>query len=293
MKGVYKMKSENNLPRQNLIARIRTSMQEFRASEKKVAETVLKSPETVITKSITNLAEDSGVSEPTVTRFCRKLGLSGFMELKLSIARELPSGSYLHENVSESDKLPVIFEKLFNSAIEALKESLKLIDPEILQKAVDALLKAGRIEFYGVGGSAIVARDAYHKFFRLGIPCAVHDDPHMQVMSAALLSKEDVVIAISHTGLTKDIVESIRIAQKAGATVIGICSSHKSQLSKASDITIPVNYKEAALLLAPMTSRLVQLAIIDVLFVTVSMASFGDYRHQLQSVKKALIDKRY
>ena len=287
------MKSEKFLPDQNLVSQIRISLPAFRASEKKVAETVLKHPEAVITKSITNLAEDSGVSEPTVTRFCRKLGLSGFMELKLCIARELPSGSYLHENVSETDNLPVIFEKLFNSGIEALKASLKQIDLEILQKAVNALRKAGRIDFYGLGGSAIVARDAYHKFFRLGIPCAVHDDPHMQVMSAALLSKGDVVIAISHTGSTKDIVESIKIAQKAGATVIGICGSRKSPLSKASDITISVNSKEAALLLAPMTSRLVQLAIIDVLFVTVSMSSLGDFRQQLQSVKKALIDKRY
>ena len=247
----------------------------------------------MIYKSITNLAEDSGVSEPTVTRFCRKLGLSGFMELKLCIARELPSGSYLHENVSEADDLPVIFEKLFNSCIEALKESLKQIDTETLQKAVEALSNAGRIDFFGQGGSAIVARDAYHKFFRLGIPCSVHDDPHMQVMSASCLNKNDVLIAVSHTGSTKDIIESAKIAKKSGATVIGITGGSKSPLSKVSDITISVNSKEAALLLAPMTSRLVQLAIIDVLFVTVAMGRMDDFHRQLQEVKKALINKRY
>jgi len=287
------MNSENNLHKQNLVTQIRATLPEFRASEKKVAQTVLKGPETVIYKSITNLAEDSGVSEPTVTRFCRKLGLSGFMELKLCIARELPSGSYFHENVSETDDLPVIFEKLFNSCIEALKESLKQIDTETLQKAVEALSKAGRIDFYGQGGSAIVARDAYHKFFRLGIPCSVHDDPHMQVMSASCLNKSDVLIAVSHTGSTKDIIESAKIAQRAGATVIGITGGSKSPLSKVSDITISVNSKEAALLLAPMTSRLVQLAIIDVLFVAVAMGSMADFHQQLQKVKKALISKRY
>lgn len=287
------MKTENNLPRQNLVTQIRATLPDFRASERKVAETVLKSPETVITKSITSLAEDSGVSEPTVTRFCRKLGLSGFMELKLCIARELPSGSYVHENVSETDDLPFIFEKLFNSGIEALKTSLKQIDTETLQKAVEAISNAGRIDFYGQGGSAIVARDAYHKFFRLGIPCSIHDDPHMQVMSASFLTKGDVLIAVSHSGSTKDIIESAKIAQKSGATIIGITGGAKSPLSKVSDITISVNSKEAALLLAPMTSRLVQLAIIDVLFVTVAMGRMGDFRQQLQNVKKALIGKRY
>ncbi len=287
------MNSVNNLHKQNLVTQIRATLPNFRASEKKVARAVLKNPETVIYNSITNLAEDSGVSEPTVTRFCRKLGLSGFMELKLCIARDLPSGSYLHENVSETDDLPVILEKLFNSCIEALKESLKQIDAETLQKAVVAIRNAGRIDFYGQGGSAIVAHDAFHKFFRLGIPCAVHDDPHMQVMSAACLNKNDVVIAISHTGSTRDIIESAKIARKAGATVIGITGGLKSPLSKVSDITISVNSKEAALLLAPMTSRLVQLAIIDVLFVTVAMGSMDDFHQQLQKVKKALINKRY
>ena len=288
-----KNKSENNLPSQSLVAKIRATLPDFRASEKKVADTVLKDPEAVISKSITSLAEDSDVSDPTVTRFCRKLGLSGFMELKLCIARELPSGSYLHENVSESDDLPVIFDKLFNSGIEALKESLKQIDPQTLQEASTALGKAGRIDFYGQGGSAIVARDAYHKFFRLGIPCSFHDDPHMQVMSAAMLGSGDVLIAVSHTGSTKDILESAKIAQHSGATVIGITGSAKSPLTKIADISISVNSLEAALLLAPMTSRLVQLAIIDVLFVTVSMANMVAFRKQLQDVKKALIGKRY
>ncbi len=287
------MKNEKYLHNQGVAAKIRATLPDFRASEKKVAETVLKNPEAVISKSITSLAEDSGVSDPTVTRFCRKLGLSGFMDLKLCIAREMPSGPYIHENVTETDSLPVIFEKLFNSGIEALKGSLNKIDTKILQKAATVLSKANRIDFYGQGGSAIVARDAYHKFFRLGIPCSFHDDPHMQVMSASLLKKGDVLICVSHTGSTKDIIESAKVAKISGAKVIGITGDAKSPLSKVSDITISVNSKEAALLLAPMTSRLVQLAIIDVLFVTVSMESMDNFHQQLQGVKKALIGKRF
>ncbi len=287
------MKKENLLQNQSVVTEIRTVLPTLRASERKVAETVLKSPEASISKSITNLAEDAGVSEPTVTRFCRKLGLSGFMELKLRLARDLPSGRYLHEKVSEADDLPVIFDKLFHSAIDALEACLGRIDVEVLRKAAEALRKAGRIDFYGQGGSAIVARDAYHKFFRLGVPCAVHDDPHMQVMSASFLDRGDVLVAVSHTGSTKDILESVRVAQKAGATVIGITGTDKSPLSRAADITISVDSKEAALVLAPMTSRLVQLAVVDVLFVTVAMGGMSGFRARLDNVKSALIGKRF
>jgi RpiR family transcriptional regulator, carbohydrate utilization regulator len=138
-----------------------------------------------------------------------------------------------------------------------------------------------------------VARDAHHKFFRLGIPCVAYDDPHMQVMSAALLGSEDVVIVISHTGSTKDIIDSAKVARKAGAQVIGILGSENAPLSKLCNITLSVFSKEAALRLAPMTSRLVQLAIIDVLFVTVAMRDFNHTRERLDKVKRSLVEKRY
>jgi RpiR family carbohydrate utilization transcriptional regulator len=276
-----------------ILARVRAVLPALRASERKVAETLLRNPEAVISKSITQLAEDAGTSEPTVIRFCRKLELSGYMELKLSIARELPSGAYIHENVAETDTLPVVFHKLFMAAGEALSETLKALDVGLLDRAVKALAAAGRIEFYGQGGSAVVARDAYHKFFRLGIPCSCHDDPHMQVMSASLLKAGDVLLAISHTGSTRDILESVRVAKESGATVIGITGADKTPLSRLCDITISVLSKEAALVLAPMTSRLVQLAVIDVLFVTLAMGSLGHHRQQLDRVKRALIGKRF
>jgi RpiR family carbohydrate utilization transcriptional regulator len=275
------------------LALIRSSLDSLRNSEKKVAKCVLGDPGSVVTASITELAEKAGTSEPTVIRFCRRLGLGGYMELRLNLARDLPSANYIFENVSDADSLAEIAGKILNAHREAITNTLNKLNLDDLEAAVKALRSARRIEFYGMGGSAIVARDAHHKFFRLGIPCVAYDDPHMQVMSAALLGPEDVVVVISHSGSTKDIIDSAKVAQKAGAKIIGILGSENAPLSKICDITLSVFSREAALRLAPMTSRLVQLAVVDVLFVTVAMQDFSTTRERLDKVKRSLVEKRY
>jgi len=275
------------------LALIRRSLDSLRNSEKKVAKCVLGDPEAVVSASITELAEKAGTSEPTVIRFCRRLGLGGYMELRLNLARDLPSANYIFENVSAADSLAEIAGKILNAHREALSNTLNKLDLDDLEAAVCALQAARRIEFYGLGGSAIVARDAHHKFFRLGMPCVAYDDPHMQVMSAALLTPDDVVVVISHTGSTKDIIDSAKVARKAGAKIIGILGSENAPLSKVCDIALSVFSKEVALRLAPMTSRLVQLAVVDVLFVTVAMRDFSDTKERLDKVKRSLVEKRY
>ena len=215
------------------------------------------------------------------------------MELRLNLARDLPSAQHIFENVSDADSLAEIAGKIFNAHREAITNTLNKLNLDDLEAAVKALRLARRIEFYGMGGSAIVARDAHHKFFRLGIPCVAYDDPHMQVMSAALLSQEDVVVVVSHTGSTKDIMDSAKVARKAGAKIIGILGSENAPLSKICDIALSVFSKEAALRLAPMTSRLVQLAVVDVLFVTVAMKDFSATKERLDKVKRSLVEKRY
>jgi RpiR family transcriptional regulator, carbohydrate utilization regulator len=274
-------------------ALIRDTIDTMRNSEKKVAKCVLADPAAVITSSITELAEKAGTSEPTVIRFCRRLGLGGYMELRLNLARDLPSTQYIFEDVSAEDSLAGIIGKVLNAHREAISNTMNKLSLDDFAAAVKALQTARRIEFYGFGGSAVVARDAYHKFFRLGIPCAAHDDAHMQVMSAALLTAGDVVVVISHTGSTRDIIDSAKVAQKAGARVIGIIGSENAPLLKCCDIALSMHSQEAAVLLAPMTSRLVQLAIIDVLFVAVAMHDIDATKDRLELVKRSLVDKRY
>jgi DNA-binding MurR/RpiR family transcriptional regulator len=135
--------------------------------------------------------------------------------------------------------------------------------------------------------------DAHHKFLRLDISCIGLVDPHMQAMSAALLFPSCVAVAISVTGSTKDIIESVTIAKDTGATVIGITGRSKSPLARLCDFHLSVHSQEAAVWLAPMSSRIAQVALLDVLFVAVAIKRFADSKEKLEKVKKSLIDKRY
>ncbi len=277
----------------DVLSSIRNSLNQLKSAEKRVAECVLKDPHQVIRCTITELADRADTSEPTVVRFCRKMGLQGYMDLRLNLARDLPSAQYIHETVGELDSPVQVMEKIFSANQQALGDTLNKIDMTQFDLAVNLLDKARRIEFYGSGGSGMVAMDAHHKFFRLGVPSIAYQDSHMQVMSAALLSSDCVVIAISATGSTKDVIESSRVAKKSGARTIGITGREKSPLGKICDCNLPVYSQETAIWLAPMSTRILQLALLDVLFVSVAMKKFNGVRKTLGKVKQTLIEKHY
>lgn len=277
----------------DILSTIRNHLDRLKNAEKRVAECVLREADQVVRYTITELAEKAGTSEPTVIRFCRKIGLQGYMDLRLNLARTLPSSGYIHETIEENDSSVQILEKIVSSNQEALKETLNNLDVGELEQAAELLARAQRIEFYGSGGSGLVALDAHHKFFRLGVPCIAHADSHMQVMSASLLSEQCVVVAISATGSTKDVIESVSVAKKSGARTISITGHAKSPLGKITDVHLPVFSQETAIWLAPMATRIVQIALLDVLFVTVAINQFEGVQEKLEKVKRSLIDKRY
>jgi RpiR family carbohydrate utilization transcriptional regulator len=276
-----------------ILSTIRNSLSQLKRAEKRVAESVLKDPHQVIRYTITELADKADTSEPTVVRFCRKMGLQGYMDLRLSLARDLPSAQYIHEAVAEQDSPVQVMEKIFSTSQEALGNTLNKIDMNVFDQAVNILTHARRIEFYGSGGSGSVARDAHHKFFRLGVPCIAYEDSHMQVMSAALLASDCVVIAISATGSSRDVIDSVQIAKKSGAQTIGITGREKSPLGRICDHNLSVYSKETAIWLAPMSTRIAQLVLLDALFVSVANKKLKGIRENLGKVKQSLIEKRY
>jgi len=215
------------------------------------------------------------------------------MDLRLSLARDLPSAQYIHEAVAEQDSPVQVMGKIFSTSQEALGNTLNKIDMNVFDQAVNILTHARRIEFYGSGGSGSVARDAHHKFFRLGVPCIAYEDSHMQVMSAALLASDCVVIAISATGSSRDVIDSIQIAKKSGAQTIGITGREKSPLGRICDHNLSVYSKETAIWLAPMSTRIAQLVLLDALFVSVANKKLKGVRENLGKVKQSLIEKRY
>lgn len=278
----------------SVLARTRQHLDDLRESEKKVAQHVLEAPEKVIYQSISELAENAGTSEPTVLRFCRALGFRGYHDLKIRLAQDLvPEVKNIHEDVTPGDDAAALIRKVLNANTIAISSTADVLDPAKMDRAIQALARARHIDFFGLGGSGAVAMDAFHKFFRLGIPCGWQSDSHMQAMSAALMTPRNVVVAISHSGSTKDIVESLEIAKASGATTIAIVSHRKSPVASLADIALCVQAKETGFKPEPMSSRIAHLCVIDVLAVGVALKRSRDFVASVQKTRKALVGKRY
>ncbi len=271
---------------------IQEYLEDLRNSEKKVAQHVLLNPAKVIYQSISELADNAGTSEPTVIRFCRALGFNGYQDLKIQLAQDLvPEIKNIHEDVEPKDDTSTLIRKIFQANINALNTTFEILNPEIVDKAINTLAKAKRIEFFGMAGPGIVAKDAHNKFFRLGISCAYYTDPQMQNMSASLMDSKSVLVIISHSGAIKDQIEAMEIAKAAGATTIAIVSHRKSPAAKMADIPLCVYARESSFKPEPISARIAAICVIDVLFVGVALKRRKEFVTNLHKTRKALVSK--
>ncbi|MBL8510134.1 MAG: SIS domain-containing protein [Betaproteobacteria bacterium] len=279
-----------------LLGRLEALVDSLRPSEQAVARFILQHPNRVISLSFPELAAAAGVSQPTIARFCKAAGFEGYRDFKLQLAKSLAEGvPFVHRDVSLQDSMADVGAKVFDRAIAALVTVRNHLGPQALDRAARLLADARRIEFYGAGNSGIVAMDAQHKFFRLGAPTAAYADAHVHAMSASLLGAGDVVVAISGSGRSIDLLRSVEIAIEAGAHVIAITPSGSplAQLVEAAPhVALYADVTEDLDVYAPMTSRLVHLAIIDVLCVGVAVLRGPDLATKLQRAKQAVAEKR-
>lgn len=272
----------------NLLKSIADSRPKLRKSEQKVADFVLANPKDVIHMRIVDLASEANVSEPTVVRFCRALDYDGFQDFKLTLAQGLASkSSYEQFALNSKDTVIEFKQKIFDSMIGNLINIREKLDPTTLEEAIDALAKAERVEFYGFGASAPVCADAQHKFYRLMISAAAYSDPHMQTISAVTLGEGDVVVAISQTGRTKDLLHTVRLVRDTGATVITLCPGN-TPLADLATIPIHIDVEEDKDLSTLMSSRVVHLVVIDVLAVGVAMKLGPALFDHLKTIKRSL-----
>ncbi|MFT6102279.1 MAG: RpiR family carbohydrate utilization transcriptional regulator [Candidatus Endobugula sp.] len=267
---------------------IANTMGRLRKSERKVAEYVLNHQQEVIHLRVIDVAKRSEVSEPTVIRFCRAIGCNGFQDFKLTLAQQLAaSPSFGKIAITDTDSTADFSKKVFDGAIDTLLYVRDSVDIDHLHQAVNAITAASRIEFFGFGASGAVAVDAYHKFFRLQLAAAAHSDHHFQNMSAASLSPGDVVVAISHSGRTKALIDSMSLAKDAGAVVISICPSN-TPIADIADIPIYVDVEEDIEIYTPLCSRLAHLVVIDVLAMGVAQKKGPDLKAHLFKLKQGL-----
>ena len=262
-------------------------------AERKVAELVAADPAAAMAATVASLAGAAGVSEPTVIRFCRSIGLDGFGDLRLALARAEGGGGIarMHRRIGPGTPVPDAAGAVFDTAIAALTETRRALDTAAVERAALALVRAARVEIWGYGASAAVAEDLAHKLFRVCRGVVARSDPHMQAMAAATLDGDSVALCVSHTGRSREIVEVAALAGASGATVLAI-TRPGSPLAAAATILIPCEVEENTDLHTPMVSRLVHLALGDALAVGVALLSPPAAEERLARMKSALRQRR-
>jgi RpiR family transcriptional regulator, carbohydrate utilization regulator len=285
-----------------MLDRIKASIPALPPAEQRVAKLLLTDPRAFATLPVVELAERSHVSKPTVVRFCRSVGYDGLADFKRKLAGSVNEGvPFVHRAVDEDDKTSDIVVKVIDNAVSALLKYRNDAASHAFERAIVALTEAGkggrRIEFYGVGNSGIVAQDAQHKFFRLGVNAAAVSDSHVQVMSATMLEPGDCAVIISNSGRSRDLVDVAEIARRKGATLIVVTASGSplAQMAQggANQILLAVDHPEDYDRYSPMVSRLLHLMVIDILTTAVALRLPGELRPMLQEIKKNLRAKRY
>lgn len=274
--------------------RIQGTYASLRTAEQRVADFILKHAEELIYLTVTEFAERTQTSESTVVRLCQKIGYKGYQEFKIMLARDLvgPAES-VYEQIGPSDSLEALKTKVFQANAQALKDTIEVLSEAELAKAVEAIARARRVEIYGIGGSAPLAFDAYHKFMKLGIAASWLNDSDLMAMSSSLLDTADVVLGISHTGASRDVCDAMENAQKVGATTICITHRATSPITKVSNIRLFTAAKETAFGSDATSSRIGQLSIIDVLYAGIANQDYDRALALVQKTREASAGKRY
>ncbi|MDU5105343.1 MurR/RpiR family transcriptional regulator [Clostridium sp.] len=248
---------------------------ELTKAENKICDYIEEYMNSSIYMTVTEIANNCGVGEATVTRFCRKLGFRSFLEFKMTMAQEFKNNGYdnadisdevaKNEVLSEKDSLGEFVKKFYEMNINSLEDTLKKIDYTIVEEISDILVKAKRIAFAGVGHSGIIAEDAYYKFMKIGLVCNCYRDSHTLLMMASLMKEDDVLFIISNSGNTEEVNMAAEIARENNVKVISITENLLSKIARVSDYVLNYTYQEIKLDMESLGIRISQSFLVDLI----------------------------
>lgn len=259
-------------------------------SEKKVAAYFLAHVDNVFNMPIAALAEAAGVSQVAWVRFSKTLGFYGLKDLKKQLFTELNAQQDakhalqepLYADISSHSTVAQMVEAVKSGSIQAIEDTMSLLDPEQISQVAGKIIRAESVKIFGVGASALVAEDLYGKLLRIGLPVVTSKDFHMQLICAANLTPRDAAIFISHSGVTKEVVETMGIARKSGATLVSITQFGKSPMVAMADIALYTSCPEIYRRSGAMSSRIAQLTLIDVLYTAVAHLDYHRAKIRLE-----------
>lgn len=279
-----------------VVARIRAMLPELRPAERRVADAVLADPAAAARESITVLADRCLTSAPTVSRFARRVGFPGYPQLRLALAKDagLEEGRTAREPLSGTldpdDTLGEAVAKIGYAHARAVEDTAALLDLGALEDAVSALVVARHIDLVGVGASAVPAIDLAQKLARLGLVASCHTDRHSATTALSLRSTGDVVVALSHSGSTTDVLTPASLAHGQGAYTIAVTNHPRSRLATLADVTLVTASRETTFRPGAMASRIAQLMVVDCLFVGVAMRDLATTQAALDASFRAVAD---
>ncbi len=281
-------------PIENALVRVKVTRATMAKGAARIADFILEDPARVVKMSVTELAEATDSSEGSIINFAKSLGLSGYQQLKLSLAQEsIQPVQFIHEDLVRSDNIATATQKIFHSGIQALKDTLTVLDPKALSRAVDIFHSAKRIEVYGIGSAAPIAEDAHYRMLRIGLDAKVLTDSHIQAISASLADPSVATLTISHSGATHETIAATRLAKEAGARTVVITNFAKSPIQAYADVVLFTMARETLFRTEAMTSRIAQLCVVDALIATLALADYERATKTLQHTFDTLSIKRF
>jgi DNA-binding MurR/RpiR family transcriptional regulator len=277
---------------QGVLLKIKQTLPSLPEQEHRVGEYVLRHPHEAVALSITALADACGVSNTTVSRFCQRIGLDGYRQFQISLARESGSPENLiYVEVTPEDTLASVAQKIFATNIQALHDTQRLLNVDVLEQVVEALLHACRVDIYATGGAAVAAQELHFKCMQLGLSASAFLDSQMQMMSAASLAAGDVGFGISHSGMQWQVVEALKKVKAGGGTTVAMTSYPGSPVARAADLVLSTASPATAIIYAPPSVRTAQLAVVDVLYESMLMKGQEPARDKMARVAQAISEQ--
>lgn len=272
----------------------RSSYENMTRTEKRIAEYIVTHEKTMMSEKVSSLAKNTQSSEITISRFCKKLGFSGLQALKISLAADIATAedNTSYHMIMPDDTTDIIAARVFQNIMDGLTDTLKILDFDAVDKAAEALIAARQILVYGFGNSATVCRDIETRFLRFGFLIHAYADAHLQATTAAYTKPDDVVIAVSHRGTTRELLESVNLAKENGATIIALTSYIHSPLAEKANIVLSGMGREVHFTSEAIASRLVHMAISDVLYTAIAKKMPDKYQENMTKMRAVIAKKK-
>ena len=276
----------DRVPHRCLI-RLRGVYHSLKTAERKAADFILSSPDAIPDAGVVEFSAQAGCSQATVVRLAQRLGYEGYPELRRDFAA--PETEVPYRDISSGDEPETVLRKVFANSVQALQDTLAAVDPAQYKQAVEVLVAAKAFAFFGLGNAAVVAREAYHKFLRIGVPCHTAEDPDLQlIILRNHLTRGDVMVAISYSGESKPILSAVRVAQARGTRVLAITNFPRSSLAKAADMVLLTAVFQEHVNGEIGSQRLAQLAVIESLYVNYLLRSGAAVRKALAAANEVV-----